>query len=30
MGISLEKRFRAGNGRPLKIGGGGKVIAELF
>ncbi len=30
MGISLETVFTAANGRPMKIAGGGKVIAELF
>ena len=30
MGISLETVFTATNGRPMKIAGGGKVIAELF
>lgn len=30
LGISLETVFTAANGRPMKIAGGGKVIAELF
>jgi len=30
MGISLDKNFKANNGRPMKIAGGGKVIDELF
>lgn len=30
MGISLKKNYMAGNGRPMKIAGGGKVISELF
>lgn len=30
MGISLETVFKANNGRPMKIAGGGKVIAEMF
>lgn len=30
MGISLKKNYTAGNGRPMKIAGGGKVIRELF
>ncbi|MCH2114674.1 MAG: DUF1501 domain-containing protein [Pirellulales bacterium] len=30
MGIGLNKNFAAGNGRPMKIAGGGKVIGELF
>jgi uncharacterized protein (DUF1501 family) len=29
MGISLETVFTASNGRPMKIAGGGKAIAEL-
>lgn len=30
MGISLKTTYTAGNGRPMKIAGGGKVIGELF
>ncbi|MCA9231153.1 MAG: DUF1501 domain-containing protein [Planctomycetales bacterium] len=30
MGIALDKTFKAPNGRPMKIAGGGKVINELF
>jgi len=30
MGISLNKNFTAGNGRPMKIAGGGKIIRELL
>jgi len=30
MDISLKKNYSAGNGRPMKIAGGGKVITELF
>ncbi|NOY29809.1 MAG: DUF1501 domain-containing protein [Planctomycetes bacterium] len=30
MDISLDKNFKASNGRPMKIAGGGKVIGELF
>ena len=30
MDISLKTTYMAGNGRPMKIAGGGKVIGELF
>lgn len=30
MGISLQTNFTAANGRPMKIAGGGKVIADLL
>jgi len=30
MGISLKKSYTAGNGRPMMIAGGGKVIEELL
>ena len=30
MGISLDKTFKANNGRPMPIAGGGKLIGELF
>lgn len=30
LGISLQTTFTSGNGRPMKIAGGGKVINELF
>jgi len=30
MGISLDKAFKATNGRPMKIAGGGKVINDLL
>jgi len=30
MDISLERTFTAGNGRPIKIAGGGQPIGELF
>ncbi len=30
MGISLQTNFTASNGRPMKIAGGGKVIADLL
>lgn len=30
MDISLKTTYTAGNGRPMKIAGGGKVIGELF
>ena len=30
MGVSLQKNFTASNGRPMKIAGGGKVIADLL
>ncbi len=30
MGISLNKTFSSKSGRPMKIAGGGKVIADLF
>ncbi len=30
MGISLDKNFTANNGRPMKIAGGGKLIAGLL
>lgn len=30
MGLSLQTEFTSGNGRPMKIAGGGAPIAELF
>lgn len=30
MGISLQKSYTSRSGRPMKIAGGGRVIAELF
>ncbi|MCA9266336.1 MAG: DUF1501 domain-containing protein [Planctomycetales bacterium] len=30
LGISLERTFTSGNGRPMKIANGGKLITELF
>ena len=30
LGISLDTRFTASNGRPMKIANGGKLIKELF
>ena len=30
LGISLQTTYKAKNGRPMKIAGGGKVIPELF
>ncbi|MGI9430343.1 MAG: DUF1501 domain-containing protein, partial [Bythopirellula sp.] len=30
MDISLKTTYTAGNGRPMKIAGGGKIIGELF
>ncbi len=30
MDISLKKNYKAGNGRPMKIAGGGKVITDLL